>query len=1072
MSAGGSDIGEEIRRMNELSRQNSIQSSHHGDISVVRPNAWERMESRRSSRASSYSRADAPMRWRGYSPNEYVTSPIESTSGSWSNASFNRHTSGSKSSRLAQVTEPVLEGRPLDSPLRTTFESEPFTTAEDRDQGATRSSFDDRYDEIAEQIEESLQHVPPSPTKERSVSKAGQQSEQDREAKADEPIDRPRSTDTYREAQIAFQDFDGVHFSPDTDEIVEINESGEEVRRVSARASNGRMSMEALSLLRAPGDERTPRHVSSSAVPAEGMVYYPAPVPRLLNLPKRMSQLPAANMQAKRRSQMLHGVTQEAKVGAPWLSQEQLEVTGNEQPARPRASSGPLPRSTHDKRISALPPQLRASVFFEHQPIQQNVDVQGGSAVATLDSILAASATAPATAFTDHPFAGDVRNSVYTTEYVGKKTTPSSPENEKKKKRRSSGSSLGRLLQRRSSSDQVTKQLNRRDSQGSMLTDLNIGDSPRDQQKRENRSSQGNFEREDNAVVLNTPGDEASEPKMRTGLIADAHNAVSDSQRRGSVSSSRRQSIARPADPKRSESNADQEEGDEEEHIGDNELMFVPPSTLLAELQVRKAQQKSRSKTAATSFPRGMHSTLLQLDAVDEINKRKRKNQRIALAWEDPHQRALEADIDEEDQDVPLGVLYPSKNNGPNRTAADGRDFDRPLGLMERRQLEDNEPLSRRRDRLRGGSPLRAARPVQGQRLGAQPNGSQMHLGMQPDGPEVEEEVDDAEDETLTQAMRRSKVKVALDTAISDVALKDGERPRSTFTDDVMSQFGGPANKDNAEGTRPKSQGSPAPANEDETLGQRRARLQREREAEEGEKSNVETISKRPQAKANNSYANLLANHPTGHRQTSKNYEPVQGSLLHVNAQTQAKQKSQLMNTNMQSSSWFQDTPGMTQQPQTSHLPQRLGQRQNKAVRSSSHNNVLSVISPQTYTPTSGLSAPNSYFAYPNAGMPDNSYSGPVYPQKQYQQPIYYQQPVYYQQQQQQQFYNPTMMGSGFMGNGYIPNMNNFVGSNTYAAYAQGTSGAGNGMTGLTDEQISNNQRSAIDQWRMGIAPR
>lgn len=37
MSAGGSDIGEEIRKMNELSRQNSIQSSHYGDISVRGP---------------------------------------------------------------------------------------------------------------------------------------------------------------------------------------------------------------------------------------------------------------------------------------------------------------------------------------------------------------------------------------------------------------------------------------------------------------------------------------------------------------------------------------------------------------------------------------------------------------------------------------------------------------------------------------------------------------------------------------------------------------------------------------------------------------------------------------------------------------------------------------------------------------------------------------------------------------------------------------------------------------------------------------------------------------------------
>ena len=66
LSAGGSDIGEEIRKMNELSRQNSVQSSHNGDISVVRPGMKERVSSTRSSRANSYGRMNAPpARWAG-----------------------------------------------------------------------------------------------------------------------------------------------------------------------------------------------------------------------------------------------------------------------------------------------------------------------------------------------------------------------------------------------------------------------------------------------------------------------------------------------------------------------------------------------------------------------------------------------------------------------------------------------------------------------------------------------------------------------------------------------------------------------------------------------------------------------------------------------------------------------------------------------------------------------------------------------------------------------------------------------------------------------------------------------
>ena len=70
---------------------------------------------------------------------------------------------------------------------------------------------------------------------------------------------------------------------------------------------------------------------------------------------------------------------------------------------------------------------------------------------------------------------------------------------------------------------------------------------------------------------------------------------------------------------------ADEDAGEIEE----DEASFVQPATLLAELQVRKAQLKSRNRTAATAYPQGMHSTLLQMDAVEEINTRKRRQQRV-----------------------------------------------------------------------------------------------------------------------------------------------------------------------------------------------------------------------------------------------------------------------------------------------------------------------------------------------------------------------------------------------------------------------------------------------------------
>ena len=49
------------------------------------------------------------------------------------------------------------------------------------------------------------------------------------------------------------------------------------------------------------------------------MVYYPAPVPRMLNLPKRLSQLPSASVQAQRRSQVLGQIAPEARASAPWI---------------------------------------------------------------------------------------------------------------------------------------------------------------------------------------------------------------------------------------------------------------------------------------------------------------------------------------------------------------------------------------------------------------------------------------------------------------------------------------------------------------------------------------------------------------------------------------------------------------------------------------------------------------------------------------------------------------------------------------------------------------------------------
>lgn len=1076
MSQAGSDIGEEIRR---LSRQSSIQSSKNGDINVVRPSVLERMSSNRSSRSGSYSRnivdLNGHARWGGYSPNGFVTSPVGSVSGSWSHASVSRVASNSRSSRLAQVSEPMMEGKPLDSPLRASFPVHEDEESEQNDNDHTlhardvsQSSFSRHYDEIAGQIEGALQHVPPSPPKDRSEvyrEQALQQLEVGGSG-ASTPPERPRSSDTYREAQEAFHDFDGVHFSPDTEEFVEVDENGNEIRRVSARSVSGALSFDAASMLRTPRAQPKPQ---GAPPPPEDMVYYPAPVPRILNLPKRLSQLPAAAVQSKRRTQMLSQLPPEARAAGPWLNDDDLDETAAHRRessalhSRRTGSSGSGPRAFLNERMSVanMPAQLRADMYFEHPSIQQNVQIQGESAVATLDSILAASATAPVRAFTDHPYAGDVRKSVYSLEKTARRSTAtiatqSTPD--KKNKRRST--SISGIL-KRASTDEITTTLKKRNSRASILGDFNEGGNKL--RKRSSRLSLGDELDQDLRSEGRIPADEIDEPEFRSGLIAGAQNAtIHDGANRVSFAPTVMSSGYRLDDAEQIEQDLKDEL--EEEDVEEEEPVFVQPSTLLAELQVRKAQQKSRNKTAATAFPRGMHSTLLELDAVEEINKRKRKNQRIALAWEDPHQRALEEDLDRGDEDVPLAMLYPAKNGATTRRVGDGKDFDRPLGLMEKRDMEDNEPLSSRMNRLRGGRP----------RPNNLPEAEQEAV-------EAQGEVEDEEEgETLAQRMRRMKTKDALDGAIVDVAPKPGSRPVSTFSADVMAQLGGP------EGTGDdKGDVTPAPQNAagasstpdpEETLGQRRARLQREREAA-GQQRNVSdpatAAARPPMMRSATSLANLLASNPAGMRMAAKNHEPASGSLLANNATMEARQKTQLKNTNLRSSSYILEKPLVDSRAQNNAQLNGnglLAQQHNSRAptggfAAGTYNNGMGGVQLQQ-TPSAPV------FATPTAGYAMNYASQPYggmmgYPQMQMQQPT-----------MQMQYGNPMAayggqqgMGmAGFMGNAFVPQMN---GGGTYASYAQNMGGMPYGAMGMgamgMEAELNPNQRAAIDRWRMGI---
>lgn len=1091
MSADGSDLGEEIRRINSeqkemsRSRENSIQSSHQGEIDVVKRGPSYRVgsgDSRSRTGSGSIVDVNGAARWGGYSPGGYFNSPVGSvrSGGSGSNMDMNRKASASGSSRLAQMVEPTQEGRPLDSPLAQSHSSLHSQENEEHtvERQPSQSSFAKRYDQIAGQIEDSLAEVPPSPPKHASglLDKSVLDGSLDHfTSRPVTPPLRPRSADTFQEAQVAFKDFDGVHFSPGTEEFVELDADGNEVRRVSARRSSGAFSLGAASMLRTPHDARPISYAEPP--PADGMVYYPAPVPRMLNLPKRLSQLPAASVQAKRRTQVLSQLPDEARHSAYWIPPIAVGSDSATQRSHRSQGSGSIrsgsggqhssdqqPRGMLNERMSIanlnnLPPQLRASIYFDHQSVGQEVEVKSESAVATLDSILAASATAPVSAFTDHPFAGDVRRSVFAPEQVAKRRStaplaqqarnaPASAEAEEKKMKRRS-SSIGRLLRRNSSGNDLAEQLSRNGSRLSLMTD----GGRKLQKRRSQMSIAAGDELDRQSYAVRTPGNEISEMDFAEGgLIGRVQNP--EVEQEGETSMSRSRPVTAMSGSRQLEEGDaiedDFKEAEAGEDVEEPDPVYAAPSTLLAELQIRKAAQKKRGKTAATSFPQGMHSTLLQLDAVEQINKEKRKKHKVALTWEG---ETYDADGAEQDEDVPLGMLFPSKHGQTPRNVGDGKDWDRPLGLMERREMEDNEPLASRRNRMLGLPPSHGREQIADQRATTMPNMSDTHLAGQPDAPPEGQEEDEAAVETLGHRLRRLRTKDALDTAISDVAPKPGSRPVSTFTDDVLSQFGG---LDGAEGKGKgkapeirdsrESQPAEAGAQEEETLGQRRARLQREREEQ------PTTTTERPPIISSNSMGHLLAENPTGTRKSSKNYEPSQGTLLHASASAQARQKQQIRNTNVRSSSYGLDKPVVSSRPQNQQREHTVRSalpgmpHPGMALAPGVYNNGVGA---QT-TPAFGVNGQSGYFASPTAMPPAGRV---VYPQTY--QPTYQHNPLAYQALTG----SPAHMGAFGFPNMGIPGYG--YGTPQQMSYAQ----MGFGM----EEPLDPKQRAAIDRWRASV---
>ncbi|KAL0471172.1 hypothetical protein QR685DRAFT_276940 [Neurospora intermedia] len=612
------------------------------------------------------------------------------------------------------------------------------------------------------------------------------------------------SRTTLQQANDAFGDFDGVHCDPDVDHFAGLPQPAE-------RAPEPRRRRETL--------QPRPKSYFDPSTGQE-MLYYPAPVPAMLNLPPKLSKNThkAGGARNMRRSQVLSVMQQQSSVyggsrdnlpmmsgGAGEVPPQLPQIDGLPYADGPAETAGAFPaqpgreirrpqrltdtdrRKSQATMLNGLPPQLRASAFFDlPTSTTPHIQLKDGSATATLETILDASATAPVSAFTDHAYGGKLGPEVYGTDRqkIQKSVTsadiPTAPAKKTRKK----------PIKRNSSSGLLDVKANR----------------------------------------------DSDEDEGWTSVGLDADEPGSSSRRSPEMG----------------------QEGEEEEELVDGEPVFNgPPTTLLAELQMRKQKDKMLRRPAAPGNPYGMHATLLELDAVAQVQRKQRITKRVNLAWEDPAQNPTP---ESDDEDVPLGMLYAAKAAGvkdPHTAdiAVLMSEVNRPLGLMERRELEENEPLSQRRHRLKGSESLPSMSLDQMQRrmshMTLTPSGGPNALGNRSQSKltlplpcglaggsnpalmagGLDAEGSDAEGEGETLAARKARL-------AAENPLPHARPVSAGFSSELLSEFGVTPNEEEKRPTSKESKGK-APASdvpeEEETLGQRRKRLQAEREARERE---------------------------------------------------------------------------------------------------------------------------------------------------------------------------------------------------------------------------------------------
>jgi hypothetical protein len=676
-------------------------------------------------------------------------------------------------------------------------------------------------------------------------------------------ISRPAtaaSGDTYHQAQTLFHDFDGAHYAPSIRE--DPSNIGNEETDVNKRASTV-----------LPGSD-SPVQRPKYPPPAAGMVYYPAPVPMTLNLPQRLSTATPAQLEARRRTQVISTIPPEARKSAIWLKHE-------------RSASCGLP-ATEDEdavlnaaRLSKLPAQLRASMFFQTPSASQEVEIKDRSAVRTLDDLLDASTEAPVSAFTDHMFAGKAGAKVYKKEPVEMKRVSTMPVPENMNNLKENKTRLSSFLGLR---------------RKSITSEIALNDDSKSKRSWSRSFSLG-AKLDDSALQRDADGN----------IVGRARSGATTPMPGGDGGDNDGSNGSEDDDP-----DFDMPSDDE-----DDLLKMGPPTTLLAELQIRKEAQKQRNRTALSAFPSGMHSTLLELDAVAQIQKQKRKNARVTLAWENPEQDHPEQ-ANADDEDVPLGVLFASNGKVKEQLKGQGMaEWDRPMGLIELREREDNEPLSMRRARLRGVNPyqLQERTPSMMFDLAVTP----AHEFVDPVDGEAEEV-----EETLAERLARLKKKSEQVTETQPIEAENGAKSRpisKAFTDELLGEFGLASTDhktpEDPSLSNPISQADQGEANEvpeeEETLGQRRARLQRQAQRQSTMPIQQETAQpaiaqiQRPPLRASTSLADLLHTVPSGTTRKVSDKQLVDNlpndSLLKQSEDIKAARKSQLRDAALRTTS-------------------------------------------------------------------------------------------------------------------------------------------------------------------------